>query len=143
MLTQRLSYARRASDTFVRGSGGAVDRPRSVRLTRKVENQEKEKAAQRRAGGNQASSAAAPQRGEVLGSRFLCVNGLPATTTDTMLRILFEHFPGFESASLARGTVGSAHVSFQTAQHATVALNGLQGFRLNTTHTLALSFFDE
>lgn len=120
-----------------------MDRPRSVRLNRKLESQEKEKAAKRRTGVNQSNSATASQREEVIGSRTLCVHGLPATTTNAMLRILFEQFPGFESAGLMKGTVGLAHILFQTVEHATVALNGLQGFRLNPTHTLALSFFKE
>lgn len=120
-----------------------MDRPRSVRLNRKLESQEKEKAAKRRIGFNQSNSATASQREEVIGSRTLCVHGLPATTTNAMLRILFEQFPGFESAGLMQGTVGLAHILFQTVEHATVALNGLQGFRLNPTHTLVLSFFKE
>ena len=57
-----------------------------------------------------------------------------------MLQILFEQFPGFEDARLTQGADGVARVQFQLVEQATIAFNGLQGFRLNPTHTLALSY---
>jgi hypothetical protein len=73
-------------------------------------------------------------------SRVICVQGLPVTTTNSMLQILFEQFPGFKDARLTEDTDGVARVEFELVEQATVAFNGLQGFRLNSTHTLALSY---
>lgn len=73
-------------------------------------------------------------------SALLCVRGLPASTTETMLKLLFEQFAGFKSVTLQDNSVGTALVQFRLADHAAVALNGLQGFKLNPTHTLSLSY---
>ena len=57
-----------------------------------------------------------------------------------MLKLLFEQFAGFKSVTLPTNSVGTALVQFKQADHAAVALNGLQGFKLNPTHTLSLSY---
>ncbi|OUS41896.1 putative U2snrB small nuclear ribonucleo protein U2B [Ostreococcus tauri] len=136
----RLSHALHASDTLLHRNGDTVDRPTDARLIRKTESQAKEKAAQRKAEGVESNMAPMTRGAQSNGSRTLHVQGLPATTTDTMLRILFEQFSGFEQASLTQSEVGKACVEFQSVEQASVALNGLQGFRLNPTHTLTLSY---
>lgn len=57
-----------------------------------------------------------------------------------MLVVLFEHFPGFKSATIAEASVGVALVEFERPDQAAVASDALQGFRLNPTHNLSLEF---
>jgi U2 small nuclear ribonucleoprotein B'' len=57
-----------------------------------------------------------------------------------MLTLLFKQFSGFKNAQMLQNDRGRGRVEFESISHAIVALNGLQGFRLNATHSLSLSF---
>jgi len=56
-----------------------------------------------------------------------------------MLQLLFQQFSGFQVAYLG-DTPGTGYVDFDAQSNAAAALRGLQGFRLNATHCLILSF---
>jgi U2 small nuclear ribonucleoprotein B'' len=60
-----------------------------------------------------------------------------------MLSILFKQFIGFLEVRKVADKQGLAFVAFTTAKEAGNALNGLQGFRINSTHTMQLSYADE
>jgi len=108
---------------------------------RKADSQAKERATRGR-GDNLSNHASFTNIGNAGAHRsaLLCVRGLPASTTENMLKLLFEQFAGFKSVTLPTNSVGTALVQFKQADHAAVALNGLQGFKLNPTHTLSLSY---
>jgi U2 small nuclear ribonucleoprotein B'' len=76
-------------------------------------------------------------------SKTLFVEGLPEATTEHMLSILFKQFIGFLEVRKVADKQGLAFVAFTTAKEAGNALNGLQGFRINSTHTMQLSYADE
>lgn len=61
-------------------------------------------------------------------------------TTDQMLSLLFKQFPGFQSVQIDSEKPGLASVEFRSAAEATTALSGLQGFRLNSTHTMEIEY---
>ncbi len=61
-------------------------------------------------------------------------------TTDQMLSLLFKQFPGFQSVQTDSEKPGLASVEFRSAAEATTALSGLQGFRLNSTHTMEIEY---
>lgn len=133
-----MSYAHSVSDVFLHRSGVSTNRSSDTHAMRKADSQAKEKATRSRA--QTGSISERDRTTDAPSSRIICVKGLPATTTDSMLQILFEQFPGFEDARLTQGADGVARVQFQLVEQATIAFNGLQGFRLNPTHTLALSY---
>jgi U2 small nuclear ribonucleoprotein B'' len=57
-----------------------------------------------------------------------------------MLILLFQQFPGFQVATLVKETPGLGLIEFDSAKNASAALSGLQGFRLNASHSLVLCF---
>lgn len=57
-----------------------------------------------------------------------------------MLTLLFQQFAGFKEARMSPTNLGTGQVEFENVANASAALHGLQGFRLNASHSLALSF---
>ena len=72
-----------------------------------------------------------------LGFTFLFIT---EATTDQMLSLLFKQFPGFQRVRTDSEKPGLASVQFRCAAEATTALSGLQGFRLNATHTMEIEY---
>jgi len=61
-------------------------------------------------------------------------------TTPQMLQLLFQQFPGFTCATLSENKPRTGLIEFDAHVSALYALRGLQGFRLNATHSLLISF---
>jgi U2 small nuclear ribonucleoprotein B'' len=57
-----------------------------------------------------------------------------------MLSLLFKQFPGFLNVRKDSSKLGVALVEFQSTDEASTALSGLQGFRLNSTHTMQIEY---
>ena len=140
---KHLAIARSLSDNTARRAGLTVERSSEIRQRRKADSQAKQKAKEKlqvsETPKNDALSSVSSNRAAV-SSNTLMVQGLPNSTTEHMLRVLFEQFAGFEHSYFEKGKTGTAFVTFHGVAQATVALKGLQGFRLNPTHTLALSY---
>ncbi len=143
MHAKHLAIARSLSDNTARRAGLIVQRSSEIRQLRKADSQAKQKAKEKlqvsETPKNDAISSVSSNRAAV-SSNTLMVQGLPNSTTEHMLRVLFEQFAGFEHSYIEKGKTGTAFVTFHAVAQATVALKGLQGFRLNPTHTLALSY---
>ena len=137
--TQSLTYAQKQSSLEQYECRGNPTHDKYA--GRKADSQAKERATRGR-GDNLSNCASFTNIGNAGAHRsaLLCVRGLPASTTENMLKLLFEQFAGFKSVTLPTNSVGTALVQFKQADHAAVALNGLQGFKLNPTHTLSLSY---
>ena len=73
-------------------------------------------------------------------NEILFVQGLPGATTAAMLSMLFQQFPGFKEVRMVEAKPGIAFVEFETDTQASVALSGLQGFKINPTHSMTLAF---
>ena len=73
-------------------------------------------------------------------NEILFVQGLPEATTAAMLSMLFQQFPGFKEVRMVEAKPGIAFVEFETDTQASVALSGLQGFKINPTHSMTLAF---
>jgi len=75
---------------------------------------------------------------DLLFSYFITIDA----TTRHMLELLFQQFNGFQEAQVSGERPITGHVRFDSAGNAAIALQGLQGFRLNSTHALHLSLVD-
>lgn len=73
-------------------------------------------------------------------NRVLFVENLPEATTDTMLALLFEQFPGYREARLVPGRPGIGFVDFENEAQASVALAGLQNFKITPQHAMQVTF---
>jgi U2 small nuclear ribonucleoprotein B'' len=61
-------------------------------------------------------------------------------TTASMLSMLFQQFPGFAEVRMVEAKPGIAFVEFDSETRSAVALSGLQGFKINPTHSMTLSY---
>jgi len=73
-------------------------------------------------------------------NKILFVENLPEQTTDLMLSMLFQQFPGFKEVRMVSGKSGIAFVEFESEIEAGVALNGLQHFKITQTHLMVISY---
>ncbi len=69
----------------------------------------------------------------------LFVQNLPAESTELMVQMLFQQFPGYKSVRLIEGQ-GIAFVEFGDATSSTVAKNALQNFKIKDNHLMMISF---
>ena len=61
-------------------------------------------------------------------------------TTAQMLSMLFQQFPGFKEVRMVEAKPGIAFVEFDSEAQASIALSGLQGFKINPTHSMTLTY---
>jgi len=73
-------------------------------------------------------------------NKILFVENLPEGCTDLMLQMLFQQFPGFKEVRMVQGKQGIAFVEFENEVEASVAMNGLQHFKITPTHLMVVSF---
>jgi len=73
-------------------------------------------------------------------NKILFVENLPEACTDMMLSMLFQQFPGFKEVRMVQGKQGIAFVEFESEVESTVAMNGLQHFKITPTHLMVISY---
>lgn len=69
----------------------------------------------------------------------LFVQNLPPESTELMVQMLFQQFPGYKSVRLVEGQ-GMAFVEFADSTTSTVAKNALQNFRIKDQFLMMISF---
>lgn len=84
--------------------------------------------------------AAPPQPKPNPPNKLLFVQNLPDQTTELMLSMLFQQFPGFKKVDMVPGKQGIAFVEFNSEMEAAVAMTGLQHFKITPTHLMVVSF---
>jgi hypothetical protein len=72
-------------------------------------------------------------------NKMLLAGNLPPELNDIMLRALFGRFPGFVDVRLIPER-GLAFVEFADEGSSTVALQGLNNFRLTATHLMSVAY---
>jgi U2 small nuclear ribonucleoprotein B'' len=92
------------------------------------------------AGPTAAAAAPPPAADAAPPHHILFVQGLPPATTEAMLALLFEQFPGFAEARLVPAKPGIAFVEFGTPAQAGAARAGLDGFKVTGEHAMSVSF---
>lgn len=70
----------------------------------------------------------------------LFLSNLPLETTEMMLQMLFNQFPGLKEVRLVPGRSDIAFVEFENEIQAGTAKDALQGFRIKPTHAMSISF---
>jgi U2 small nuclear ribonucleoprotein B'' len=69
----------------------------------------------------------------------LFVQNLPPESTELMVQMLFQQFPGYKSVRLVEGQ-GIAFVEFTDVTSSSVAKNALQSFKIKEQHLMMISF---
>lgn len=70
----------------------------------------------------------------------LFLTNLPQETSDVMLSMLFNQFPGFKEVRLVPGRHDIAFVEFEKESQSTAAKEALQGFKITPTNAMKITF---
>uniref|UniRef100_A0A8C4QIT2 U1 small nuclear ribonucleoprotein A n=2 Tax=Eptatretus burgeri TaxID=7764 RepID=A0A8C4QIT2_EPTBU len=73
-------------------------------------------------------------------NHILFLTNLPEETSEMMLSMLFNQFPGFKEVRLVPGRHDIAFVEFENEVQAGAARDALQGFKITPTHAMKISF---
>jgi len=143
-----IQYAKVKSDAFAKIDGSYVPRDKKTKgkedKKRKAEGApEGEPVAKRHEGEapSQARRAAVPAPDMTAPpNKTLFIQNLPDEVSEGMLLPLFQALPGFLEVRLVPGKKGIAFVEFMTEMQSGAAMVELQGFRIDNTHQLIISF---
>lgn len=152
----RIQYAKSKSDAVAKKDGTFVQREKKPREKRKAPEQAKPAKRQPAAQANptavvqplvapvapnaiptpvQAAVAAPEQPNSIL---FL--TNLPMETTEIMLSMLFNQFPGFKEVRLVPGRSDIAFVEFENELQSGTAKDSLQGFRITPSNAMRITY---
>ena len=130
----RLTYALTKSDAAAKADGTWKPRPRGEKRRAGGAGRPKAAAAAAAAAPTPLPDTAAPPH------KTLFVQNLPPATSEAMLAMLFEQFPGFERVRMVAAKPGVAFVDFDAAPSAGVALSGLHGFKITPEKSMIVSY---
>lgn len=139
----RIAYAKTKSDVVAKADGDFMPRDKN-REKRKAEDRTREKEVHSKkrqataAGGAEPSKPAA--HSTIPPNKLLFVENLPAATNDRMLMKLFQQFPGFQEVRMVESKPGIAFVEFENDLQSSVAMSGLQGFKVTPQNQMQISF---
>lgn len=78
--------------------------------------------------------------GQALPNKILFVQNLPEASTEAMLSLLFQQFPGFKEVRLVEARPGIAFIEYDSEVQSGVAMQGLQGFKVTPQNAMAISY---
>ncbi|CAG0899149.1 unnamed protein product [Darwinula stevensoni] len=157
----RIQYSRSDSDVISKMKGTFVERPKSSQK-KTVPGQELDSRRARKKAAKEAAKQQkqAQQQGaappgsippgrpnvplsavlEQPPNQILFLTNLPEETNETMLKMLFNQFPGFKEVRLVPGRHDIAFVEFENELQSSAAKNALQGFKITPTNAMKISF---
>jgi U1 small nuclear ribonucleoprotein A len=73
-------------------------------------------------------------------NNILFVQNLPHNTTTMMLQMLFCQYSGFKEVRMVEAKPGIAFVEYTDEMQSTVAMQGLQGFKITADHPMVITY---
>jgi RNA recognition motif-containing protein len=152
----RISYAKTDSDVIAKMKGTYSERPKKS----KEDAKKKKKAKENKQKAPQVpvqpvmnpmmgfgmpmqpmgQHPALTQMGEQPPNQILFLTNLPEETTEVMLQMLFNQFPGFKEVRLVPGRHDIAFVEFENELQSSAAKEALNGFKITPTNAMKISF---
>lgn len=150
----RIQFARSKSDAVAKQEGTYVQREKKPREKRKAPEQAKPAKRQQNAQpvpmavaqpvvapvAQNVVPAAVQQPAVELPNNILFLTSLPNETTELMLSMLFNQFPGFKEVRLVPGRSDIAFVEFENDVQSGTAKDALQGFRITPSHAMKITY---
>ncbi|GLG97676.1 hypothetical protein R5R35_004774 [Gryllus longicercus] len=166
----RIQYSKTDSDVISKMKGTFQERPKKVKKTvaPSEENVPDSKKAKRKAAKEQArllnpaamsgmGQGMMPGYGQMAGgqtvgslvstsvpeqppNQILFLTNLPDETSEMMLSMLFNQFPGFKEVRLVPNRHDIAFVEFENELQSGAAKDALQGFKITPSHAMKISF---
>ncbi|KAJ8975414.1 hypothetical protein NQ317_012590 [Molorchus minor] len=132
----RIQYAKTDSDLIAKLKGTFQERPKKVRPppTKDDEAPRKKRRTRIPTGFPGGANAEQPP------NQILFLTNLPDETSEMMLSMLFNQFPGFKEVRLVPNRHDIAFVEFENEMQSGAAKDALQGFKITPTHAMKISF---
>ncbi|XP_045767067.1 U1 small nuclear ribonucleoprotein A [Maniola jurtina] len=139
----RIQYSKTDSDVISKIKGTFQERPKRPKLPKSSEENKKKK-------NKDANRPVIPGFGqpsllnnvnvEQPPNQILFLTNLPDETSEMMLSMLFNQFPGFKEVRLVPNRHDIAFVEFANEMQSAAAKEALQGFKITPTHAMKISF---
>ncbi|XP_044735849.1 U1 small nuclear ribonucleoprotein A [Chrysoperla carnea] len=135
----RIQYAKTDSDIIAKSKGTFQERPKRVKPT-PLKDDEHVSSKKKRKSKDPAAKAAANANAEQPPNQILFLTNLPDETSEMMLSMLFNQFPGFKEVRLVPNRHDIAFVEFENELQSGAAKDALQGFKITPSHAMKISF---
>ncbi|XP_072996199.1 U1 small nuclear ribonucleoprotein A-like isoform X1 [Typha latifolia] len=153
----RIKYAKTKSDIIAKADGTFVPRERRKKHDERAERKRREQQHVFNQGGlglnssypgfratppqlSQLPGGAKLQEAPALPNNILFVQDLPHDTTPMMLQMLFCQYPGFKEVRMVEAKPGIAFVEYGDEMQATVAMQGLQSFKITQQNPMLITY---
>ncbi|KAJ8683174.1 hypothetical protein QAD02_018966 [Eretmocerus hayati] len=146
----RINYSKTDSDLIAKMKGTYTERPKKPKRILQPADEEAKRAKRRTkdsgkmpigygAGGGAMgmTNAAVPEQPP---NQILFLTNLPDETSEMMLSMLFNQFPGFKEVRLVPNRHDIAFVEFENEVQSAAAKDALQGFKITPSHAMKISF---
>ncbi|XP_009381848.2 U1 small nuclear ribonucleoprotein A isoform X1 [Musa acuminata AAA Group] len=157
----RIQYAKTKSDIIAKADGTFVPRERRKRHDERAERKKREQHHDANQAGTGLNSAYSGAFGAVpplsqlpygggsksmlpeapaLPNKILFIQNLPHETTPMMLQMLFCQYAGFKEVRMVEAKPGIAFVEYGDEMQSTVAMQGLQGFKITQQNPMLITY---
>uniref|UniRef100_A0A6M2DIB0 Putative spliceosomal protein snrnp-u1a/u2b n=1 Tax=Xenopsylla cheopis TaxID=163159 RepID=A0A6M2DIB0_XENCH len=139
----RIQYCKTDSDIIAKMKGTFQERPKKHKPPKPVVPPEEKKAKKSKSSNNadgSGSHSSHNSNAEQPPNQILFLTNLPDETTEMMLSMLFNQFPGFKEVRLVPNRHDIAFVEFATELQSGAARDALQGFKITPSHAMKISF---
>jgi RNA recognition motif-containing protein len=150
----RINYAKTDSDLISKMKGTFAERPKKAKEDAKKKKKVKDVNKQRiqpmppQPNVNPMMGFGMPMQnnmmnqmlGEQPPNQILFLTNLPEETTEVMLQMLFNQFPGFKEVRLVPNRHDIAFVEFENEHQSSSAKDALNGFKITPTNAMKISF---
>uniref|UniRef100_A0A915Q106 RRM domain-containing protein n=1 Tax=Setaria digitata TaxID=48799 RepID=A0A915Q106_9BILA len=137
----RIQFAREDSDVIAKAKGTYVDRPKKHLLTKQTVGEKRKKTShvkenkKMRIDKTPAGKTELPEKTNPPNKILFCTN-LPEETTEQMLSLLFNPYPGLKDIRRIPNRPDIAFVEFETEAEATSARAGLNNFKITPSQSI-------
>jgi len=145
----RINYAKSDSDMIAKMKGTFTERPKrskEEKKKKKAKDTKKQQQVPMQMGPMMGfGMPMAPMHpGMIMGeqppNQILFLQNLPEETTEVMLQMLFNQFPGFKEVRLVPGRHDIAFVEFENELQSSAAKEALNGFKITPTNAMKITF---
>lgn len=135
----RIQYCKTDSDVIAKVKGTFQERPKRPRAPKALDDGKKKKSKDGR-GLNSTGGVLNNINAEQPPNQILFLTNLPDETSEMMLSMLFNQFPGFKEVRLVPNRHDIAFVEFANEMQSAAAKDALQGFKITPTHAMKITF---
>ncbi|XP_061715538.1 U1 small nuclear ribonucleoprotein A [Cydia pomonella] len=139
----RIQYCKTDSDVIAKIKGTFQERPKRPKLPKGLDDSRKKKNKDARASmipGFGQPSILNHTNIEQPPNQILFLTNLPDETSEMMLSMLFNQFPGFKEVRLVPNRHDIAFVEYANEMQSAAAKEALQGFKISPSHAMKITF---